>query len=578
MKKSIFKRFFLLYAITLILALLISEIFLTSFIREDYLDNLKHNLITQIDLISGNISFNTPNLDETSNKLKAITGARVTIIKDDGKVIGDSDAASATMENHLLRTEISQARLFGSGSLTRRSDTVKTEFLYLAKKIGPDTGTGGYIRLAVPLTNIEHAVNMIRLNISLIIVLALLAMWLFATLQTNQLRRLVGQIKDFSASLASGEADRRLFIKTGDEFGEIAGNMLVMSKKLHGLLVQSEEERNRLNVILKSIPDALLIIDQKGSILLSNAAAAEAFPNSHSINGMHYMEIVRSSAFTELIENVRKESAADTAAIRLDTPSERHFNVLIAPLFYKEHELAGFVAVFHDITRLEKLERVRKDFVANISHEIKTPITAIKGFAETLLEGAIDERANAMKFLDTIRQNSERINNLVDDLLTLSKIELGVITLEKRQLDIDDTIEQVSSILRPKAEARGLVLNTAIDPEFHEIVADRNRLIQICTNLIDNAIKFTEIGSVTFGTRIEAGKRSIFVEDTGIGVPSSHISRLGERFYRVDTARSRTMGGTGLGLAIVKHLVKAHGWEMQIESYPGKGTTVRIFV
>jgi two-component system phosphate regulon sensor histidine kinase PhoR len=577
MKKSIFSRFFLLYASTLVLTLLISVIFLGSVVREDHLDNLRRNLAIQIDLISGNFSFDKPNLDEMSRKLKSTIGARVTVIRNDGRVLGDSDVQSSTMENHLQRTEISQASLYGLGSVTRRSDTIKADFLYLAKKIGPETGSGGYIRLAVPLTNIDRAVNRFRLDISLIIAAALLAMWLFATLQTNHLRRVVGQIKDFSASLARGEADRRLFLRAGDEFGEIAGNLLAMSGKLHGLLVQSEEERNRLNVILKSIPDALFIIDQKGNILLSNAAAATFFGDL-PVTGKHYMEVVRSNIFAELIENVRKDSSAGTAAFRLDTPSERHFNVLIAPLFYKEQELAGFVVVFHDITRLEKLELVRKDFVANISHEIKTPITAIKGFAETLLEGAIDDRENALKFLDTIRQNSERINNLVDDLLTLSKIELGVITLDKKQLDINDAIEQVSSILRPKAEARGLVLHTVIDPKFHDLLADRNRLIQIFTNLVDNAIKFTETGSVTFGTGIADGRPYIFVEDTGIGVPSSHISRLGERFYRVDTARSRKMGGTGLGLAIVKHLVKAHGWEMQIESYPGKGTTVRIFM
>jgi two-component system phosphate regulon sensor histidine kinase PhoR len=245
---------------------------------------------------------------------------------------------------------------------------------------------------------------------------------------------------------------------------------------------------------------------------------------------------------------------------------------------YNERDLAGFVVVLHDITRLEKLEQVRKDFVANISHEIKTPITAIKGFADTLLEGAIDDRENAARFIETIRQNSERINNLVDDLLTLSKIELGVIAINKTQVDIRDTLDQVVSILDEKAREKTLTLETIVHADITETAADKDRLIQIFTNLVDNAIKFTESGGVTIGSGLEDGRPILFVRDTGIGVPQKHLSRLGERFYRVDTARSRKVGGTGLGLAIVKHLVKAHGWEIQIDSLPGKGTSVKIYL
>jgi two-component system phosphate regulon sensor histidine kinase PhoR len=577
MKQSFFKRLFLLYAIILVMALLIAEIFITTTVRESHLDELRQNLSVQADLMSDRIIFSRNRIDDLCNELKKKTGARVTVILADGRVIGDSDTASVNMENHLQRTEIAQALLFGSGNLIRRSDTLKTDFLYFAKKITLGGEIVGFIRLAVPLTDIDHSVNQLRINISVILGLALFAMWLFVLWQTDQLRRLVRQIKDLSSSLARGEIDKRLFMKTGGEFGEIAGNLVSMSEKLRGLLRQSEEERNRLSVILKSIPDALLIIDPKGAILLANAAATELFCDQ-PVNGKHYMEIVRCDALSELIKNIRKEPAFGTAKIRLETPAERHFNVLVSPLFYNERDLAGFVVVLHDITRIEKLEQVRKDFVANISHEIKTPITAIKGFAETLLDGAIDDRENASRFIGTIKQNSERINNLVDDLLTLSKIELGVIAINKTQVDIGDTLDQVVSILGEKAREKNLTIKTVVHADVREIAADKDRLIQIFTNLVDNAIKFTESGGVTFGSGFENGRPILFVEDTGIGIPRKHVSRLGERFYRVDTARSRKMGGTGLGLAIVKHLVKAHGWDMQIDSLPGKGTFIRIYL
>ncbi|MBU4321049.1 MAG: PAS domain-containing sensor histidine kinase, partial [Nitrospinae bacterium] len=248
-------------------------------------------------------------------------------------------------------------------------------------------------------------------------------------------------------------------------------------------------------------------------------------------------------------------------------------------------------------TRLKQLEDVRKDFVANVSHEIKTPITAIKGFAETLLGGAIDDKENASRFLQAIKNHSERLNSLVEDLLTLSRIEFGDIKIEKTAVSLDDVIDTVFTTLRDKAEVKGIYLKKEIPENLGEIKTDRNRLTQILLNLVDNGIKFTETGGVTVRVRsLESGVWSekdlisglktpnsklqnfveILVEDTGIGIPQKHLSRLGERFYRVDSSRSRELGGTGLGLAIVKHLVKAHGWEMKIESTQGKGTIVSI--
>ena len=240
--------------------------------------------------------------------------------------------------------------------------------------------------------------------------------------------------------------------------------------------------------------------------------------------------------------------------------------------------MSGFVVILHDITQLKKLEQTRKDFVANISHEIKTPITAIKGFADTLLEGALHDTEHAEKFLKIIKANSERINSLVDDLMTISKIELGVARIERSPVDISDATEHALALLRPKAAEKKLLVKTDFPAEHIKITADRDKLIQMLTNLVDNSIKFTETGGVTIGFRIENDKPYLYVEDTGIGIPEKHLPRIGERFYRVDTARSRKMGGTGLGLAIVKHLVKAHGWEMQIESMPEKGTKVKLYV
>jgi two-component system phosphate regulon sensor histidine kinase PhoR len=576
MKRGLFRRIFILYAIVIVLAVAFVEIFITSAVRNNYLQTLRSNLAVQISLIAKNVSFSRTNLDSLCRELKRDTNARVTIIASDGMVIGDSDADSSVMDNHLNRTEIEQALLFETGTAIRHSDTINHDFLYVAKKVSQGPWEG-FIRLAVPLRDVDHAVNLIRLKIILSVLAVLLATWIFSIWQTDHLRRLLGQIADFSKSLSRGEIDRRLFLNNAGEFNEIADNLTSMSIKLQGTIAESEEERNRLNVILKSVPDGLLIIDSKGFITLSSASAREFFGDI-PMTELPFMEVVRNHEFADIMDEVRRSLSPGMTTFRIEYPAEKYLSARVSPLFYNERELSGFIAIFHDITQIEKLEQVRKDFVANVSHELKTPITAIRGFADTLLDGAVDERENAVKFIRTIKSNSERINSLIDDLMTISKIELGVIRVEKSLIDIGDVFENIMEIFRDRASAKGLTLEVFRSPELVQISADRNRLLQILTNLVDNAIKFTENGGVTLGLDLVDGKPYLFVEDTGIGVPAKFVSRLGERFFRVDPGRSRTMGGTGLGLAIVKHLVKAHGWIMQVESIQGKGTKVIIFI
>jgi len=577
MKKGLFIRIFLLYAIVLAAAVVFVEIYVTRTLRESYIDHLKDSLLHQISLISDEIPLDRAGIDDICRKYRAETDARVTIIAEDGKVLGDSGTDSSVMENHAGRPEIQQAAFAGYGSSVRFSDTLKSSFLYVAKHIMRGNNTSGFVRLAVPLQQIEHAVNGLRMRIILVIGMVLLATWVFVVWQTEHLRRLLGQLAGFSRALAQGELGRRLFLKGGGEFDEIASDLNAMSVRLKEIMALNDEEKNRLNVILRSMPDAILIIDAKGVVLLSSSSAKKFF-GEESLKGRQFVDVIRNPELADVVEEVRTGLRPRMTEFRIDHPTERFLAVRVSPLFYRQDELSGFVAVFHDITEREKLEQIRKDFIANVSHEIKTPVTAIKGFADTLLEGAIDDRENAEKFLRTIKSNSERINSLVDDLMMISRIELGVIRVEKAETEVSDVAEQIVATLRDKAEGKNLYLKTSIRPGLEIISADKKRLAQIFTNLVDNAIKFTESGGVTFGIDEEEGKPFLFVEDTGIGVASKHLPRLGERFYRVDPARSRKMGGTGLGLAIVKHLVRAHGWDMRITSAEGRGTKVRIFL
>jgi len=592
MKHGLFKRIFVLYGAILFLAMFLTEVYVTRTVRTDHINTLRDNLMIQASLIAREISFQSaPPLDGISRRMKTLIHARVTVIAMDGRVIGDSDHESSGMDNHSDRLEVRQAKLSGTGMAIRHSDTLGYDFLYTTMMIMRENRSQGFIRISVPLRDVDASINLLRLRIILVVSIVLLATGLFSLWQIDRLRRLTNQIRDFSRALARGDLGKRLFLSYAGEFDEIAESLNTMSVELKRSLAETEEERNRLTVILSSIPDALLISDVKGIIRIASTASL-AFFGDIPLNGKQFIEVIRNREFLSLLDKVQRDHLPGVVDISLNQPEERYCVVRVSPLSYVAGESSGLVAIFHDITQLKKLEQVRKDFVANISHELKTPITAIQGFSETLLEGALDDREHARKFVETIKANSVRINNLVDDLMTISKIELGSIKVNKTAIAFNDTVDTVVSLLRDKAREKNVALTISLPPDLGSIMADQDRLIQILTNLVDNAIKFTpEGGSVQVGLRRTADfdplisdasdKHSaleIFVEDTGIGILEKHLPRLGERFYRVDSARSRTMGGTGLGLAIVKHLVKAHGWDMRIESAPGKGTRVRIFV
>ncbi len=591
MKRVLFKRIIITYLILAPLLLVSLELYLSSAIKDNYISNLKESLIIQARVIADQIPLSpTQNLDDFCKRYKEKTGARVTIIDSSGRVLGDSDELSEKMENHSNRPEIKDTEISDIGSSLRYSSTLKKDLFYLAIAIHNDSDKK-FLRLSMPLHDVEKAMNTIRIRIIIASLAVSFVVILFGLIQTRRITKPVEEITDFSKEVAEGNFRKRLFLKEKGELGELGKNISNMAQELQIRLKQSEEEKQRIEAILRNMSDGLILTDTKGTILLSNTSVKPLFGVQSDIEGKTLTESLRSAELMEIIDNVVKSKERISREITISRPKELYLMATATP-FYSSNtgeELSGVVLTFHDITRLRKLEEIRKDFVANVSHEIKTPITAIKGFAETLLEGALDDKENARKFLETIKNNSERLNSLVNDLLTLSRIELGDITITKTFINLDEVIDTVFETLKEKTQSKDLYLKKQITPEIKEIHADRDRLIQILLNLVDNGIKFTEKGGVTVKVKSEEKDPELLtlnsqlrdfveisVEDTGIGIPKKYLARLGERFYRVDRARSRELGGTGLGLAIVKHLVKAHGWKMEFESTEGKGTTVHL--
>ncbi len=363
--------------------------------------------------------------------------------------------------------------------------------------------------------------------------------------------------------------------EVGGELSGISSGIMLLFESMEKRFEWVMNEIRFMRAVIEGMDDGVMVVDKNKKIVLLNNRFYEimAIPRV-SIEGRYFIDFIREPKIIELVKNVMNKDIVLKDNTVLNRGNENiYLDLTVIPIKF-DGELRWIAISVSDITRLIKLENMRRDFVANVSHEIKTPVTAIKGFAETLLDSGIDNREDAIRFLNLIKSHSERLNNLVDDLLILSSIELEDMKIEKRDVKLDEVVDVVYATLDERARAKGLYMRKDISSQY-TVYADRDRLIQILLNLVDNAIKFTEDGGVTVG--IENGN-ILYVSDTGIGIPKEHIPRLGERFYRVDKARSRNLGGTGLGLAIVKHLVRAHGWKMEIESTQGKGTKVKIII
>jgi len=460
--------------------------------------------------------------------------------------------------------------------------------LYFAQAIPqPDAGFV-VLRLAVPIQEVILGFSRFRRDflagavISLALTVGIAYLW--ARRITLPLRQMAG----FAKSVAQGELARRLPVRTRDELGELAGALNAMAADLDGTLRRLEAEGQRIRAIMESMAEGLLVIDARGHISLVNPAAEALLGlKREAALGQTPLEAVRSHELDDLFKAAAKREGAASAEITLTYPRRRILAGTAVAIRDATGALQGTVVALRDITQLKRLEEARMEFVVNVSHELRTPLTAIRGYAETLLDHGLEDQEEARKFLEIIHRHAERLGRLLNELLDLSNIELERSPLSIRPLSLAEVTRHAAAMLLPQAEQKAIRLVNAVLDDLPPVLADRDRLVQILVNLIDNAVKYTaEGGTVKVSAAVLPSESAavselqhvveIAVEDTGIGIPEKDLPRITERFYRVDKARSREMGGTGLGLAIVKHLVQAHGGSLVIESELGKGTRVRI--
>jgi two-component system phosphate regulon sensor histidine kinase PhoR len=490
-------------------------------------------------------------------------GARASVIDASGRVLADSEAGPGTVENPSSRKEFAAALSGKIGVDQRRSATVGIPFLYVAAPV-----SGGAVRLAYPLSDLEAAQDEIRLMLLEGVALALAVALVLAAVFSGRSARRVQRIVDVTVRIAKGDLQARVEDPSLDEIGRVAAAIDKTASHLEASFAAIRSSQRQLETLLNSMQDAVIAVGPDGLVQWANQPMDRLVPQHTRLNAP-VVETIRDPDFLATVKAATNGKEVVTTRASSVIPG-RAFEVTAAPL-----PGGGAVAVLRDLTETEQVEKTRRDFIANVSHELRTPLTSIQGYAETLLDsGTTDNGTPAREFLEIIRKNAARMARLTEDLLTLARVESGETRFDAEPVPPLELLHDAEESFRETARTHGVELqikhseNGKVSAESLPLVlADREAIHQVFSNLIDNAMKYGRAGGrIVLGAR--AGKRGVefYVQDYGAGIPSEHLPRLFERFYRVDKARSRESGGTGLGLAIAKHIVLAHGGSIRAES------------
>ncbi len=548
-----------------------------AFLRENFYSDIKSQLFINKAVLESRFSGKVPvDLQDTAGVIGKALSLRVSIIGTDGRLLGDSGLTPELLlaaDNHAGRPEVAEAFRNGFGMSRRFSHTLRQQMLYMAVPFGKGE-VSGVLRFSVPERQVaslgRRGVNVAGAGLILILFSSL-----FITFVTSfYVSRPLVSISRTAELMAKGDLSRKALVNSGDEIGDLAASLNSLAEEIKGRIDGISSEKAKLDAVLASMFEGLVVIDEQEKVVLMNPSLRGLFSVKEDPQGSKLIEVVRNTSVQEMADKVISEKERlVTGEIRIFVPEEKVLRVNGVPII-RRGRLEGAVMVFHDITELRRLEKIRQDFVANVSHELRTPLSSIKGYAETLLDGAVDDKGHAREFIGIIHQESDRLANLINDLLDLARIESGNMELSKAPFDVLAVAKRVVESMGVQARAKSIKLGiTATSGVLPLAAGDEFGFRQVLTNLLDNALKYTsEGGDVTISIEAAGGFLQVNVADTGIGISPSDIPRIFERFYRVDKARSREAGGTGLGLSIVKHIVQAHGGRVWVESELGSGS------
>lgn len=554
--------------------------------KDNHIKALEENMVREMRVITAKMDWETGELSSLFNyytseakELKGYTGARVTFIRDDGVVLGDSDWDPKKMDNHLARKEIAEALKSGTGRVIRESDTANKNMIYVAVPVEIKPGDAPYfIRLAMNLNEVEQSIR----NLTFVLAGGLLVLFLIAAIISYRvalsMTRPLEQITKVAKRIQNRDYSARVKVMKHDEIGELGHAINAMADSLHVQMTRIEQNESQLESVLDNMINGIVMIDGGGQILLMNRRAEEVLGfSAPELVGRHFAEAKQQYELLQMIQEGLTSKVHLREEITFYFPEERLLELNLVPVLTDSDEFTGVLLVLQDVSAIRRLERMRSEFVANVSHELKTPITAVKGFAETLLGGAVKDEETTRSFLQIIYDESDRLNRLIGDILELSKVESRRVPLVFSPVEVDSFVSKTVKLLEAEAERKKITVHMNIEQGLY-VEADEDRLRQIIMNLLSNGINYTPEGG-RVSIKIEGkGEDHIHIEisDSGIGIPKKDLPRIFERFYRVDKARSRSSGGTGLGLSIVKHLVELHKGTISVTSTVGSGSTFII--
>jgi two-component system phosphate regulon sensor histidine kinase PhoR len=582
LRNRIFFKLMAAFLVVIVAAALMFDIMVGGGQQAAMRSEIERNLVQKTRLLANRVENDRggKSLSDVAAEEAQAAGARVTIVDPSGRVLADSEGNAAGMENQGARPEFTAALSGRLGRNQRLSATIGVPFLYIAVPI-----SGGAVRMAYPLSDVEAVSSQVRGQLALASGVALLLALLVAAAASHWISRRLDHIVEVAARIADGDLQARILETSHDEVGLVAGAIDKTARRVEQSFAEVRSSQRQLETLLNSMQDAVIAVSDDGLVQWANQPMDRLVPQGTRLQ-QPVVETIRDPDFLATVKEAATTREVKTARATSIVPG-RAFDVTAAPL-----PDGGAVAVLRDLTETERVEKTRRDFIANVSHELRTPLTSIQGYAETLLDTTPENGAPTREFLEIIRKNSSRMARLTEDLLTLARVESGETRFDMEPVPPSELLHDAEESFREIARGHGIDLQIqglhTHELQIHElqikdsplpeglpqVLADREAIHQVFSNLIDNALKYGASGGrIILGARPVPHAVEFCVQDFGAGIASEHLTRLFERFYRVDKARSRESGGTGLGLAIAKHIMLAHGGSIRAESELAHGST-----
>ncbi len=600
-KPKLIWRIFPSFLVIILLSLTVEAWYSTTYFKSFFLETAQRELMVRASLMQDRFAralyvdgLSPQQIDALCKNLGEKIQTRITVIQHSGEVIGDSFARVETMENHRKRPEILTALSGEKSMAVRYSPTLDKNMMYIALPIVDSRSDPAVIRTAVSISDIDAKVEAMRNSISLVLVLTTMAAALASLYVSRRITNPVEQMRKGAQEFSKGNLTNRLPCPDTEELSQLAQSMNLMAAELNKKIMDVRNRSRELEAVHTSMQEGVIAINGQEQIITINKAAAKIFDFSpETLKTTHVLEVARNYDLQVFIRKALATSEPVEDDIVIDRDERMVLNIHSTALYDAHDKRMGTLIIFHDITRIRLLETMHKDFAANVSHELKTPLTTIKGFIETLLQmmadnppGASaqntadqDTAAQFSRFLGIIEKNVNRMVSLINDLLALARLErLKGTDIQLEAYPLASLIQKAVGFCADRAEGRGITMEVHC-PDTIAGMVDPTLMEQAVFNLVDNAVKYSDDGtSVTINAELKDRNIEIQVKDTGPGIDAAHLPKVFNRFYRVDKGRSRDQGGTGLGLAIVKHIVQYHNGRIEVESRRGKGTCFTITI